>query len=117
MKFRLVGGIGWLELWTGPRVGVRKSLVSGAPKGTAHRARLPLWVTSGSPAWASECPLLGAKRTLPLWKRPALWSDYFFGLVGFLVLRGALTFGPGFRPASWTRACLKMYLARGGRPR
>ncbi len=24
--------------------------------------RLPLWVNSGSPAWASECPLLGAKQ-------------------------------------------------------
>ena len=23
----------------------------------------PSWVTSGSPAWASECPLLGVKRT------------------------------------------------------
>ncbi len=25
--------------------------------------RLPLWVKSGSQAWASECPLLGVKQT------------------------------------------------------
>ncbi len=25
--------------------------------------RLPLWVKSGSPAWASECPVLGVKQT------------------------------------------------------
>ena len=53
----------------------------------------------------------GAKQTLPLegrlsgvsgrtppWERPALWSDYFLGLVGLLVLRRALTFVPGFGP-------------------
>ncbi len=43
-------------------------------------------------------------------ERPALWSDYFLGLVGSLVLRWALTFGSGFRPrpiffARWLR-CL-----------
>ncbi len=40
----------------------------------------------------------GVKRTLPLWERPALRSDYFLGLVGFLVLRWTLTFRSGFRP-------------------
>ncbi len=52
-----------------------------------------------------ECLLLGvkqtksgAKRTLPLWERPTLWSDYFSGLVGFLVLLGFLALVPGLRP-------------------
>ncbi len=30
---------------------------------TFGEPRLPLWVKTGSPAWASECPLLGVKQT------------------------------------------------------
>ena len=40
-----------------------------AVNGNSAEPRLPLWVKSGSPAWASECPLLGVKRTLSGEKR------------------------------------------------
>ena len=36
------------------------------PSSIARRSltfRLLLWVNNGSPAWASECPFLGVKRT------------------------------------------------------
>ncbi len=45
-----------------------------------------------------EGRLSGISGRTPPWERPALWSDYCLGLVGWLGLRWALTFGPGFRP-------------------
>ena len=41
----------------------RKQAIAGAYTVFWLLAERPLWVKTGSPAWASECRLLGAKRT------------------------------------------------------
>ncbi|MCZ6586634.1 MAG: hypothetical protein O7B24_01650, partial [Alphaproteobacteria bacterium] len=45
-------------------LGDAAALANSAFQGAVYDCReSPLWVKNGSPAWASECPLLGVQRT------------------------------------------------------
>ncbi len=49
--------------WRSPRFADRITDIGPDGEAFPHSKECLLWVKSGSPAWASECPLLGEEQT------------------------------------------------------